>query len=100
MAIEKLVSLAGLGLCEHCGVLISIDGLPADSIDADWICACCGKVLSHLSFGYESSEEESSGFKKVKWVGPDGQWVLEEPVRDFNLGNWSVQVEPIRYPFQ
>ena len=32
------VSLEGLGLCEHCATPLSIEGMPADSMDADWCC--------------------------------------------------------------
>ncbi|MBU2037330.1 hypothetical protein KJ866_04005 [Patescibacteria group bacterium] len=101
MTTKTLVSLEGLGLCEHCGALLSIDDMPGDSIDADWACQSCEKILSHVSFGFELDEtkKENTDFKKIKWVGPDGQWVSEKPVKDFDLGDWSVQAEPIQYPF-
>ncbi|MBU4142388.1 hypothetical protein KJ590_00100 [Patescibacteria group bacterium] len=99
MATKTPVSLECLGLCEHCGTLISLDGMPGDSIDADWACPSCKKILSQVSFGYESEGGKSSGFKKAKWVGPDGQWAPVKPTKDFDLGNWSVQVERTYYPF-
>ncbi len=101
MATKTPVSLEALGLCEHCGALISIDGMPGESINADWVCSKCGKILSHVSFGYEldKTNKERRDFKKTKWVGPAGQWVAVKPTKDFDLGDWSVQVERIQYPF-
>ena len=93
MTTKKLVSLGGLGLCEHCGTLITIEGMPVEAIDSVWRCPKCEGELSGTSFGYDGDN------KKIKWVGPEGKWTGETPVRDFDIGgNWSVQVEPIQYP--
>jgi len=79
----KIVSLASLGLCEHCNVLLTIEDMPSGSMDAEWECANCSGVLTGLSFGYEGS-------RKVHWVGPDGVWTTERPLVSFELGNWHV----------
>jgi len=84
MTTTIVVSLEGLGLCEHCATPLSIEGMPADSMDADWCCPHCGKILSGLSFGYEG---EGQGTRKVKWVGPEGKWVAVKPTQDFELGD-------------
>jgi len=88
MAAKKLVSLGGLGLCEHCGTLITVEDMTGDAMDSEWHCPKCASVLSGLSFGYENEGKET---KKVKWVGPEEKWVLEKPTKDFELGNWSIQ---------
>ena len=94
---KRLVSVASLGLCEHCGVLLTLEGMPADSIDAEWRCPNpkCNGVLTHKTFGYDKGTE---GAKKVSWVGPGGIWIPEKPAQDFDLGSFSVRVEPMRYP--
>lgn len=86
------VSLEGLGLCEHCGTLLSVEGMPGDSLDSVWTCPNCKGVLSGLSFGYEGEGKET---KKVRWVGPARKWVTTKPTEDFDLGNWSVQASYI-----
>lgn len=76
-----------LGLCEHCGKLISFtDYADDEGSNANWICMC-GKPITHLSFGFDKG---TAGAKKVKWVGPDGKWTNECPVDDFTLGNIQV----------
>jgi hypothetical protein len=65
-----------LGICEHCGTILDITGFPSESMDADWICPNCKRILSHLSFGYDKETEDA---KRVKWVGPGGKWVDKAP---------------------
>lgn len=89
--LEKVVSLASLGLCEHCGVLLTMEEMPSDAINAEWRCFKCNDVLSHRSFGYDRGEQ---GAQKVKWVGPNGEWTEEEPKDDFDLGNLFVMSPP------
>jgi len=84
----KIVLLAALGLCEHCGVLLSLQGMPLEAIDAEWKCPKCNKVINNKSFGYEQSG------KKVKWVGKDGKWTNVKPDEDFKLGNLEVRINP------
>lgn len=81
------VSLESLGLCEHCGALVSMEDLPSDSINAKWSCSRYRGTLTHLSFGYDQSK---GTFKKTRWVGPKGEWVGEKPIECFPLGNWFV----------
>jgi hypothetical protein len=87
----KTVLLAGLGLCEHCGTLLTIEDMPGDSIDAIWKCPKCEGVLSEKSFGYEKG-------KKVLWVGKDGKWANHipnaPPFDEFVLGTWKVRIKP------
>ena len=65
-----------LGLCEHCGVIVTMEGCPTDG---KWICSCGGE-LTHKSFGVTEN-----GDKKIKWVGPDMKWVKEKPTENFKL---------------
>lgn len=83
MSEATIISLISLGLCEHCNVLLSVQNMPAGSMDAVWKCSSCSGVLTGQSFGYE-------GGKKVRWVGPDGMWTTERPEVSFQLGNWHV----------
>jgi hypothetical protein len=86
MTSRIMVSLDGLGLCEYCGLLITMEEV-GDATDA-WRCPNCKKKLSGAAFGL-------SGDKKVRWVGPEGRWTREKPAADFNLGIWNVFVEPL-----
>jgi len=79
-------SIEALGLCEHCGQLIDISGLPAEAMNADWGCHHCGKKLTNKTFGYDE------GGTKIKWVGPDLKWVNQKPAEWFSLGKTSVRV--------
>lgn len=87
----KTVPLEALGLCEHCNTLVSLLGMPADSLDAIWRCTACEGKLSHLSFGFDRS---SQGAQRIRWVGPNGQWIDQRPADDFKLGNLLVEVLP------
>lgn len=89
MSGEVMVQLAGLGLCEHCSVPLSIEGMLAEALDAEWRCPNCSGILSHRSFGYASE-----GGGKEKWVDPDGKWTTTKPVEDFTLGGWCVVIRP------
>jgi hypothetical protein len=89
----KIVVAAGLGLCEHCGALVSIENMPMDSLDAVWACPKCKKTLTGKSFGYKKINEKC---ERTKWVGPDGKWVMEEPKEDFDLGNLHIVREAPR----
>lgn len=80
----KIVSIAALGICEHCGVVLSIQDMPAEAMDGVWACPNCRKALTNESFGY------SKNGKKMHWVGPEGKWVDEEPSKRFQLGNFDV----------
>jgi hypothetical protein len=89
--ITRTVSHAGLGLCEHCGTLISMEGMPSESIDAAWRCPKCKGILSEKSFGYENA-------KKKFWVGTDGKWAEKipeaPPFGEFILGSWRILLNP------
>lgn len=82
---HTMVHAASLGLCEHCGVLICLEGLPADAMDAKWVCPGCGGELTHKSFGYKTDQGG-----KEKWVGPEGKWTTGKPTEDFVLGPYFV----------
>jgi len=84
---KRMVLLATLGLCEHCGVLITISDLPADAMDGDWACPKCGKLLGGKTFGYEG---EGRDCKKTRWVGPKRKWVSQKPTQEFTLGSWHI----------
>lgn len=73
-----------LGLCEHCGILVTMEGRSADGRQ---ICVC-GKELTHKSFGVTEEGE------KIKWVGLEGKWVDEKPTENFKLkvGNSEVSI--------
>ena len=88
----KTVMLAGLGLCEHCGTLITMEDIPGGEMDAEWHCPSCSGVLSHKSFGYESSGD------KIQWVDSDGQWTKEKPTEDFELRGWRVFAQSVVRP--
>jgi len=81
----KTVSLAGLGLCEHCNILITIEDMPVEAMDAEWRCPNCEGILTGKSFGYEDGKTT-----KTRWVGKDKQWIKTKPEEDFELGNWFV----------
>ena len=82
----------GLGLCEHCGAIVSISNYAGDeAMNADWLCGKCKGKLSHLSFGFDKG---SRGAQKVRWVGPNGKWTNQKPAEDFRLGGLEVMVGP------
>ena len=83
MATIRMVSLASLGLCEHCGILLTIEDMPMGSMDAIWKCPKCSGVLTGKSFGYEEN-------RKTRWVGNDGKWTTVRPTQSFDLGDWHV----------
>jgi hypothetical protein len=83
----RTVDVETLGLCEHCGELLSFADMPAESLNAPWVCPKCRSMLSHLSFGYAT---ERGG--KVRWVGPDGKWAETKPAEAFDLGSWRVTI--------
>ena len=91
---KRLMRIEGLGLCEHCGVLISVEDMSGDAMDGEWHCPKCTCVLSGLSFGYEGEGKET---KKVKWVGPEGKWVAVKPTQDFEVGSWSILAVPLSH---
>jgi len=91
---EPLELVDSLGLCEHCGKLVSITDYAGDEGgNAKWICEC-GKPLTHLSFGYDKG---TTGAKKIKWVGPNHKWTDTRPTDDFRLGNIQVIMKMPRY---
>ena len=83
--------LAGLGLCEHCETLLSLEGFPIEAIDAEWYCPKCQGILGGKSFGYEGKGKEA---KKAWWVGTDGKWTRTKPTEDFDIGNWHIIIRP------
>ncbi len=86
---RKLVSLESLGLCEHCGIPLSDEDMPADAMEADWRCPSCEGLLTNKTFGFEEIEGE---WKRTRWVGPEKKWVEERPTDDFALGSWYVLI--------
>lgn len=86
-------NLEGLGLCEHCGTLLSIEKIPVEAMDSEWRCPNCDRVLTHLSFGYR--KVSGKDFKKSQWVGPDGKWTTDKPKEDFVLGELTILARPV-----
>ena len=61
---RTIVILDGLGLCEHCGALFTLEDMPTEALDAEWRCSKCNGILSGKSFGYEKiggEEKKHSG---------------------------------------
>ena len=83
---KPFVSLAGLGLCEHCKTFLTVEGMSGEPVDAEWRCPECKEVLSGESFGYNKKG------KRTRWVGPSGRWTRKKPTKDFELPAWSVIV--------
>lgn len=81
-----LFLISGLGLCQHCGVLLSIELIPQEAISCRWFCPKCKKEVDHESFGYDQKGE------RVKWVGADLKWTNLAPEEDFKLGGLSLVV--------
>lgn len=83
----------GLGICEHCGILVSVrDWLIAVFKKDKWpVCPKCGKQLTKESFGYEKIGKD---FKKMKWVGPEKKWIDKRPEKDFEIDGWYVLIHP------
>ena len=78
-----------LGKCENCGRLTSItEFADEDCADARWMCTC-GHELTHTSFGYDKGDH---GAKKVRWIGPDGNWTPTKPAEYFKLGKIEVMI--------
>lgn len=93
------IFLATIGLCEHCGTLLNLDGMPADAMNAEWPCPKCKKNTTGESFGYK--EVNLGNWKKVRWVGKVGNkfgWVTEKPTEDYKIGNTEVWVELLAPP--
>ncbi len=89
----QVVMIDGLGLCEHCNALMTIEGMSGEAMNAVWKCFSCKGEISHKSFGYESEKGN-----KIAWVGPEGKWVSEKPTQRFTLGNWDISVHgPIAF---
>lgn len=74
--------LAGLGLCEFCSSMLTLEGLPSHALSAPLKCPQCGLTLGHRSFGYK---EETGEEGRDRWVGPDGRWIDVEPTEDFDF---------------
>ena len=92
MAEERLkVHVASLGICEHCGVIVTFQNMPADSMNAEWKCRSCNGTLTHGSFGFT----KEGG--KEKWVGPNSEWTTEMPTQDFILGNFDVHIRTLSF---
>lgn len=77
-----------LGLCEHCGKLLTIQDMPYGSIDAEWYCPKCKKIINSKTFGWEKTPKGE--WKKARWVGEDGKWTDKEPEEEFDLGCWHI----------
>ena len=88
---QRTVYIESVGICEHCGKIVTLEGMPAEAMDAELICSKCNGTLTHKSFGYE---EIDGKWKKVKWPGKDGKWTTERPIGGFDLGSWFITVLP------
>jgi hypothetical protein len=92
--ITMAVHIEGLGLCEHCQALLSIENMPIEAMDAEWRCPKCNGPVSHKTFGFEETDK---GWGKTKWVGPDQKWTPQRPDKSFDLGHWHIEVGHGRY---
>lgn len=88
---ERVVLLYGLGICEHCQTVLTIEDLPAEAMDAEWRCPKCNGLLTNKTFGYKEVKKEK--WEKVLWVGKEGKWVDKEPTESFSLGKWLVEIK-------
>ncbi|MBI4692349.1 MAG: hypothetical protein HY773_02875 [Candidatus Terrybacteria bacterium] len=83
------------GVCEHCGILISVQAwLIAIFKKHEWPSCLnpeCKKQLSNKSFGYEKIDGE---WRKIKWVGPGKLWQDKRPTEDFEIEGWYVKIHP------
>ena len=55
--------MESVGVCEHCGALLTMEGMPAEAIDIKWTCSVCNGTLTHKSWGCKKINGE---WKKVK----------------------------------
>jgi len=85
--IKRNIQLASLGLCEHCGELLTMQDLPVEAINAVWKCPKCKGILTYKSFGYEQIKGK---WQKTRWVGEDGKWTETKPTAGFVLGSWFI----------
>ena len=88
---ELPVSLMGLGKCEHCDGTVSLDLELQRKPGAESLsCPHCHRGISFAeTFGFKP---KPSSFKKVSWIGPDGNRTDVKPEDDFNLGPFRVLV--------
>jgi len=91
---QRIVHPAGLGLCEHCGELLTLENMPSEAMDAEWRCPNCNNAINHKTFGFE---EVNGEWEKIRWVGKDGKWTSERPKENFDLGAWHVSDKPIMF---
>ena len=63
--------MESVGICEHCGALLTMEGMPAEAIDIKWTCSVCNGTLTHKSWGCKKINGE---WKKVKWPDENGKW--------------------------
>lgn len=88
-----MVDINALGKCEHCGDLANMEELPMDAMDSKWKCTCGGE-LGPKSFGMK---EKDGKWKRVRWVGPTGEWVEDLPIKGFTIGDLNVTVHELLY---
>ena len=88
---QRAVHLQGLGLCEHCGTLVTIEDIPENATIAGWKCSRCGGGLSAKTFGFGKPD---GVLRKIQWVGINGQWTKIKPTENFSLGGWRVLFRP------
>ena len=86
---QRTVYIETLGICEHCGITITMEDMSTDSMNAKWICPGCDGTLTHKSFGFEDINGE---WKKIQWVDEDKKWTTKRPTRGFDLGSWFITI--------
>jgi hypothetical protein len=91
---NRIVCLEGLGLCEHCGVLLALEDFPPEAMDTEWRCLKCKGVLTNKTFGYG---EINGVWKKIQWVGKGKKWTQRKPTENFDLNNLHITIEPISF---
>ena len=94
---QRTVYIETVGICEHCSTVVTMEGMPVDSMNAEWKCSECNGTLTNKSFGYRKVKGE---WKKTRWIGEDGKWTRNRPTGGFDLGSWFITtIAPLRSYF-
>ncbi len=76
-----------VGKCQHCGEPVVFSNF------FEFKCNHCGADLDNRSLGWT---ESGDGWKRVRRIGPDGEWhdINEELPEVFNILGFLVKVGP------
>lgn len=90
----KTVVVDSLGICQHCGDVISIADCTFET-DEDRAYPPCPLCKRH-TFSWDTWGEDYDRDTKEserRFVGPDGQWTDQRPNADFIIGEYDVRVK-------